>query len=299
MSKLALIVDDSRVARIALKKVLMPHEVLIEEAGSAEEALSELNSESTLPDIIYMDVMMPGMDGLTAIRLIKTDPKLKHIPIVVCTSNETELDNENALDAGAITVLTKPPQLEKVNDIMTALSQQAEALPKQKSVVVKVDKASITEKVVEIIEQKLQPRLKEQIEQHTIDAVQTACQNYLTQELPSQIDPIKQQVSSEIMVQLDDAAKTQVLPIVEAEMHSLLKQNVEGEVQKALDAALADMAIDKQVEKKLADYEPPKDIEPSHRESIVDDLSRQVAKLHKIVVGLSLTMLVLAVLYFI
>jgi CheY-like chemotaxis protein len=55
-----------------------------------------------------MDVMM---DGLQATKQLKGDPKFNNIPIVICTGNETALDNENALVAGAISVLSQPDQM--------------------------------------------------------------------------------------------------------------------------------------------------------------------------------------------
>ena len=68
------------------------------------------------------------------------------------------LDTDNALAVSAISVLNKPPQTGLVDDIMTALKQQAESVPKQQSFMVKVDKATMTAKVVEIIEKKLLPK---------------------------------------------------------------------------------------------------------------------------------------------
>ena len=105
MQKQALIVDDSRVARMSLKKALLSHDVDITEASSAEEAISYLETSQSHPDIIFMDVMM---DGLQATKQLKGDPKFNNIPIVICTGNETTLDNENALAARAISVLSKP-----------------------------------------------------------------------------------------------------------------------------------------------------------------------------------------------
>ena len=67
MTKLmALVVDDSRVARMTLSKLLRDHSYSSVEWGSAEEAMQWLQTTDTLPDIIFMDVMMATMDGLTA-----------------------------------------------------------------------------------------------------------------------------------------------------------------------------------------------------------------------------------------
>ena len=75
MQKQALIVDDSRVARMSLKKALLSHDVDITEASSAEEAISYLETSQSHPDIIFMDVMM---DGLQATKQLKGDPKFNN-----------------------------------------------------------------------------------------------------------------------------------------------------------------------------------------------------------------------------
>lgn len=118
---LALVVDDSRVARMTLNKLLQAHRAEIVEKSSAEEAIDWLASTSTLPDIIFMDVMMAGMDGLTASKQIKAHDSWKDIPIIVCTGNETEADYNQALEVGAQTVLSKPPDADAVSAILTAL----------------------------------------------------------------------------------------------------------------------------------------------------------------------------------
>jgi CheY-like chemotaxis protein len=129
MQRTALLVDDSRVARMTLKKLLMAHDFDVTEVGSGEEAISYLQTASVLPQIIFMDVMMDGIDGLTATRQIKSDFRLSGIPVVICTGNDSETDIENALSTGAMGVLSKPPAEAALADILTQFEQQLQFAP--------------------------------------------------------------------------------------------------------------------------------------------------------------------------
>jgi CheY-like chemotaxis protein len=230
MQKQALIVDDSRVARMSLSKILSSHDVDITEAVSAEEAIRYLEVSERQPDIIFMDVMMDGMDGLTATKKIKANPKFSPIPIVICTGNQTELDNENALAAGAVSVLTKPAQADLISDIMTALTQQAVALPKQQSVVVKVDKATMTAKVVEIIEQKLLPKLSQQVQEiasETIDKATLANQA----QLKNEIDTILPSLEQQLVATITEESLIALRPMLEQQVNEAISTHAEQAIQ--------------------------------------------------------------------
>ena len=95
-AKKVLLVDDSKSARFILGRLLQQHEYHVEMAESAEEALGLLKANQ--PDAIFMDHMMPGMDGLIATSRIKQNPATAHIPIVMCSSNEGEDYLEQAVD---------------------------------------------------------------------------------------------------------------------------------------------------------------------------------------------------------
>jgi CheY-like chemotaxis protein len=115
MGKTALIVDDSRSARVVLKKVLETHTLHVDTAESAEDALDYLNSNR--PDVIFMDHMMPGMDGFEAVSAIKRNPDTATIPIMMYTSQEGEVYVGQARALGAIGVLPKniaPVEVSKV-----------------------------------------------------------------------------------------------------------------------------------------------------------------------------------------
>jgi CheY-like chemotaxis protein len=103
--KRALIVDDSRSARVILSRMLEQHGMAVDTAESAEQALEFL--QQARPDVIFMDHLMPGMDGFEAVQAIKSDPQTATIPLMMYTSQEGELYVSQARALGAIGVLPK------------------------------------------------------------------------------------------------------------------------------------------------------------------------------------------------
>lgn len=106
MTARVLIVDDilSNVKLLEAKLTAEYFEVLT--ACSGEQALTRIAAE--LPDIVLLDVMMPGMDGFEVCRRIKANSRLAHIPIIMVTALDQPSDRVTGLDAGADDFLTKP-----------------------------------------------------------------------------------------------------------------------------------------------------------------------------------------------
>jgi CheY-like chemotaxis protein len=114
-AKRALIVDDSRSARAFLSHILEKYQIEVDTAESAEHALQYLGSHR--PDVIFMDHLMPGMDGFQAVQAIKNNPRTATIPIMMYTSQEGELYLGQARALGAVGVLPKqikPADVSKV-----------------------------------------------------------------------------------------------------------------------------------------------------------------------------------------
>jgi len=103
--KRALVVDDSKSARVVLSRLLEKYGIEVDSADSAESALDYLREHH--PDVIFMDHLMPGMDGLQAVREIKANPSLASIPIMMYTSQEGEIYGGQARASGAVGVLPK------------------------------------------------------------------------------------------------------------------------------------------------------------------------------------------------
>jgi signal transduction histidine kinase/DNA-binding response OmpR family regulator len=101
-----LIVDDQAHNRELLKVMLMPEGFELTTAGSGEEALIAVAKNP--PDLILLDVMMPGMSGHEVAAKLKGDAGSKHIPIILITANDDRSDRLVGLNAGADDFLTKP-----------------------------------------------------------------------------------------------------------------------------------------------------------------------------------------------
>ena len=116
--KRALVVDDSKSARAFLARILERHEIEVDAAESAEAAIEYLARNK--PDVIFMDHMMPGMDGFQAVQTIKNNPRTSAIPILMYTSQEGDLYLGQARALGAEGVL--PKQI-KQSDVTKMLFQ--------------------------------------------------------------------------------------------------------------------------------------------------------------------------------
>jgi CheY-like chemotaxis protein len=120
MGKRALIVDDSKSARLSLARILQKHAIEVDTAESAELAIEYLATHR--PDAIFMDHMMAGMDGLQAVQIIKNNPRTATIPIMMYTSQEGELYVGQARALGAIGVMPKQVKPADVTKVLYQLN---------------------------------------------------------------------------------------------------------------------------------------------------------------------------------
>ena len=123
--KNALLVDDSKVARFALSKLLESRDMEVNMASSAEEALDFLKNNGR-PDVIFMDHLMPGMNGVEATKAIKGNPDTAGIPIIMCTSKKSSDFTEEARNFGIYSILTKPPQTDRLELALQELANDVE-----------------------------------------------------------------------------------------------------------------------------------------------------------------------------
>ena len=101
-----LLVDDERANRQVLEAMLLPERVAISTAASGEEALALVALEP--PDLILLDVMMPGMDGYEVARLLKGNSETRNIPVIMITALGDRDARMRGLSAGAEDFLSKP-----------------------------------------------------------------------------------------------------------------------------------------------------------------------------------------------
>lgn len=101
-----LIVDDSATDRQYLTDLLAKNGYKVETAQNAEEALAK--AKQLRPDLVLMDIVMPGQNGFQATRALSKDEATKKIPIIICTSKGQDTDKAWGLKQGARDYVVKP-----------------------------------------------------------------------------------------------------------------------------------------------------------------------------------------------
>jgi two-component system cell cycle response regulator DivK len=101
-----LIVEDNRRSMLLIRDLLQIHGFRTLEAFDGEEGIARAKAER--PDLILMDIQLPRMDGLTAVRLLRQDPVTAGIPVVALTAHAMKGDRERALKAGCNGYIAKP-----------------------------------------------------------------------------------------------------------------------------------------------------------------------------------------------
>ena len=107
LKKQILVVEDNQINREMLRMILSGQYDVIE-ADSGQTALNLLRDRKDNIALILLDVMMPVMDGYTFLELVKQDPELALIPVIVTTQNDSEADELAALEHGATDFVPKP-----------------------------------------------------------------------------------------------------------------------------------------------------------------------------------------------
>jgi DNA-binding response OmpR family regulator len=101
-----LIIDDSKTVVLAIKKFLRSVGYETFEAFDAETGLSMIHEHS--PELIFLDIMLPGMNGFAALRMIRRDPLTRDIPVIMMSGNEQAMEQFFVLRIGADDFMKKP-----------------------------------------------------------------------------------------------------------------------------------------------------------------------------------------------
>ena len=113
-----LVVDDSKTVRSAVQRILHPRGIVVLTAVDGIAALCVVEQQQ--PDIIFMDLMMPRLDGYQCCRLIKRHEKYRNIPVVMLSSKDSVFDRARGRLAGSEHYLRKPITQENLLDTIAA-----------------------------------------------------------------------------------------------------------------------------------------------------------------------------------
>lgn len=177
MAKTALIVDDSASARLVLGRMLAEQDLAVDTAASGEEAMDYLRQ--VRPDVIFMDHLMPGMDGFQALEAIKENPATATIPVMMYTSQEGELYVGQARALGAFGVLPKqvePVEVTKVLRALRLLPEREDESASDAVVVPEIESDRVSELLADLFRQQrsmLRDEIRKGYERLSESSVQT------------------------------------------------------------------------------------------------------------------------------
>src|SRR5579864_7160305 len=106
MSKTILIVDDNEQHRQLSRDLLRAHGYSVDMASDGVEALSKIRERQ--PDLVLLDIKMPGISGLDVAQTVRRDPKLAALPVVAVTAFAQQGDRQACIDAGCDEYISKP-----------------------------------------------------------------------------------------------------------------------------------------------------------------------------------------------
>lgn len=127
-----LLADDDEDDRFLTREAFLKHFPIsqMQFVEDGEELMEYLNrtgrykdSQAEMPELILLDLNMPRKDGREALQEIKTDQRLRHIPVIVLTTSDAQEDVENSYFWGANSFITKPTSYQKLVDVTKAIGQ--------------------------------------------------------------------------------------------------------------------------------------------------------------------------------
>jgi DNA-binding response OmpR family regulator len=110
------VAEDNPILLQGLGRALTSHGYSVSTAADGEAMLEMLRTQSEIPDLLLLDVMMPGLSGLEVLRSVKQDSRLSTSPVVLITAGTDESLAITALESGAVDVLIKPFRLSELLD---------------------------------------------------------------------------------------------------------------------------------------------------------------------------------------
>ena len=133
MPRKILIVEDNANNRSLFRDILTFHGYEVSEAVDGQDGVDQ--ARELMPDLILMDIQMPGMDGLTAGSILKGDPATEHLKIIALTSFAMQGDREKFLEAGFDGYLSKPINTRELPGLIIQWLDRGETIMSQVEIV--------------------------------------------------------------------------------------------------------------------------------------------------------------------
>lgn len=289
----ALVVDDSKVGRLTMLKKLEAIGVKVDMTESGQQALDYLKHHR--PDMIFMDYMMPDMDGFETTRRIKAAPATRLIPVIIVSGSDDEAFVEQALAIGAIKVITKPPVDGVLETILGSLPKAA-AEPAASAAVEPAPAPSMDQAAVHVMVEQLLAGTMEHLHDNLMADVGKLVETEFERQRKTQ-----QELSERWREQLDQTAanmgelrrgamdaKTLGEQLNAIEQRLLPLESEPGRPQLDLDAVLANM--DQQIASGLTEFQARTDrqelLSEGQRQELLTRLGDQSAQVEQRVGGL-------------
>ena len=203
--KTALVVDDSKSARKMLQKLLIKKSLETDAVENGEAAIEYLQGRDSYPDVIFMDHMMPGMNGLETTKKISDTPELNSIPIVMFTSKEDPEYMETARSHGASAVLRKPLTPSELDEVIGYINELTEQVAGS-GIAAHQEEEQDMQTAVQI------PEINyEEIETLSRLAAETAAREAVTDCLPDALSKHIAALKSEIIADMPEAEDTSAM----------------------------------------------------------------------------------------
>ncbi len=116
-----LIIDDDTLAHYMMKAFLKSENYTLIFAENGQQALEKI--ETIVPDLVFLDVMMPGMNGFEVCQHLRANPRFAYLPVIMLTALDDLNTRSSCLEKGATDVISKPLNKKKLINLVTHLTQ--------------------------------------------------------------------------------------------------------------------------------------------------------------------------------
>jgi CheY-like chemotaxis protein len=232
----ALVVDDSKSARFSLRKMLKQYDVEADIVESGAEALEFLRNAEHAPCVIFMDHMMPDMDGFETTRAIIADEGIGEIPIIMCTSNEGEDYLAEAKGIGAHGTISKPPTPEGLKAVIDNLECEQEEAAAPAEAVAAISSDQLESLVQAAVAKALDERI-DAITHSVLEKAEARSRELVSEHLGQESARIQDETLIACNTQLQEL-REEVLTVSKEQTTDLIKSELEGHIGEAINSGL-------------------------------------------------------------